>query len=77
MSKLVEPIPIAHEGEGGGVADLMLQRQERTRLAFGLAPQRDRPWSVARKVLVMVAAAILAWIVWGAAGLLIWQSLRP
>jgi hypothetical protein len=55
----------------------MLQHQERTRFGFIAATAVARPWSARRKLLTIAAAAILAWILWGAAGLLIWRSFRP
>jgi hypothetical protein len=55
----------------------MLQHQERTRFGFNSATVVARPWSARRKLLTIAAAAILAWLLWGAAGLLIWQSLGP
>jgi hypothetical protein len=57
----------------------MLQHQERTQFDFNsaIAGAGARPWSARRKLLTIAAAALLAWMLWGAAGLLIWRSLRP
>jgi hypothetical protein len=33
-------------------------------------------WSIRRKLFVILAASLGAWIVWGGAGLLIWRALQ-
>jgi hypothetical protein len=39
------------------------------------AAEPGEPWSLRRKLLVIVAASLLAWVVWGGAGLLVWRAL--
>jgi hypothetical protein len=33
-------------------------------------------WSIRRKLLVILIASLVAWILWGGAGLLIWRALQ-
>jgi hypothetical protein len=36
----------------------------------------DRLWSPRRKLLVILLASILAWMLWGGAGLLVWRAFQ-
>ena len=49
------------------------QRHEPERFEF--AGSSDI-WSIRRKLLVILAGSLAAWVLWGGAGLLIWRALQ-
>jgi hypothetical protein len=54
----------------------MLQDHSATaRTIPAIIPEPSSAWSARRKLLTILAAAILAWVLWGGAGLLLWRAL--
>ena len=49
------------------------QRHESEQVRFA---DHSEAWSIRRKLFVILATSLAAWIVWGGAGLLIWQVLQ-
>ena len=51
------------------------QREDPLPAIAAEAGEPGRSWSLLRKLLAIMAASLVAWIVWGGAALLVWRAL--
>lgn len=54
---------------------MLQEHSEAVQTLPAIDTEPSRPWSPRRKLLTILAASILAWLLWGGAGLLLWRAL--